>query len=169
MKRWLVALLFFAIGAIVFMPRLSVWYAIEEKMAHSDLYLHYKSSKENLFTLSFHNNRIYLDKTPVAESKKIDFTPLLFFNRIKLHDLTLYDDPQFYASSCQLVYSILHPLQIDITLKSNYGDIEGVIDLKKKIVTLFANPQQAFAKSPFFNHYFKSTEEGYTYALRYAR
>ena len=146
-KKALLLLLLLWIGMIVFMPKESLYYALEKRLAHEGIEINEEQIEEGMFSLTLKHPVIYVEGIQVATVKKIRVYTLLFYTSIKAENIAVEKSLHRYVPSkvekVWLIHTLLHPLGVSVTAKGGFGTITGMIDLKKRNVHLdVTNPEK---------------------------
>jgi len=146
-KKVLLLLLLLWAGLIVFMPKESLYYTLEKRIAKEGIEINEAQIEEGIFDLILKHPVIYVHGIKVATLKEIRIRTLLFYNRIKVYDIEVDKSLQHYlppkADTVWLTYTVLRPLQIAVKTRGSFGKISGVIRLwEKKIHLDVSNPEK---------------------------
>jgi len=160
MKKIVFITLFLYIGLLFFMPKLYLWYALEDYLNHQNIQLISHKHNTRFTTLHLEDNRLFYRNREIAKIRQIDFLPLIFFNRITLEDLSW---EHFLAKNSTFTHSVLEPFKIKTLLNGDFGDIVGEINLKDHTIVLTSIPTKKFQKNMLFQKLFYKTDEGYRY------
>ena len=161
MKKFIVIAIILYLGLLLFMPKLYLWYALEDYLNRQNIQLVSADNSTKLIALKLYDNRLYYKEKEIAKIRDIEFLPLIFFNRIILSDLNYDVREDILAKKTTFTHSILNPLKIKISSNGNFGDIVGEIDLREHKIALTSVPTKEFQKGKFFKKLFQKTDKGY--------
>ena len=162
MKKVTGSLLLFLLFLILFTPSLWLFYGLNRGLAHVGINVVPQIGKERLVGAKFEEVRLYRGKREVLEAQEGYFLPLLFWNRLTLHNVTLDTKGRFDAGECTLRQSLIAPTQIDVRCDGPDGMLTGAIALRKREVHLLLKPSKG-ADIQSLRRYFRKTKEGYRY------
>lgn len=155
---------------MVFIPKSSVYYLLEENLKKLDVVISNEKLEESLFTLSIENANISTKGIDSAIVSKSDITLLLFYDKLTFSDIKLSSIVETYLpskiKSLEISYSILSPLSVEISAEGDFGKASASVLLLKRSVKAILKPSKKM-----FSHYrrslrfFKKEKDGeYTYA-----
>ena len=165
MKKILLSLVVFYIALIVLMPKKELYYTLNDVLKSNLIEISQKSLHDKLFFLEIKDVELYYDKAKVADIKKIDIIPFIFFNKATILNIELADSVKnilnFKAKELKLTYNIFGFSKIYIASNGTFGELEGEFDLKSKKLFLKLTPSKEFENDKNINKFFKKTENGY--------
>jgi len=139
-KRGLLLFLLLWAGVIVFMPKESLYFALEKRLAKEGIEINEAKIEEGLFGLTLRQPVIYVEGIKVARVQKIRMYTLLFYTSIKAENIEVEKGFHRYVPAkvekVWFIHTLLHPLEISVTVKGSFGTITGMIDLKKHKIHL---------------------------------
>jgi len=146
-KRGLLLFLLLWVGVIVFMPKESLYFALEKHLAKEGIEINEAEIEEGMFGIILKQPIIYIEGIKVARVKTIRMYTLLFYTSIKATNIEIEKGFRRYVPSkiekIWLIHTLLHPLEASVTAKGSFGTITGMIDLKKHKVHLdVTNPEK---------------------------
>jgi len=148
MKKFFIFLLGLLIGIIIFMPKDNLYYTLQNFLKKENIYIN-SDIKSSLY-LQLKNGVVYYNKMDISKFKEIDILPFIFYNEIKAKDIEI-NIGKYKITSLKAFYTPFYPIKIFIKGSSNFGKIEGNIDLLKKeakiyILNLTNNSLKSFLK-----------------------
>ena len=156
MKKFTVFIVGLFLGLIVFMPKDNLYFTLQKYLAKENIYINSKINSFN--TLNLENGTVYYNGMDIITFNKIKIFPFVFFNRIDVNNLKIKLE-NLDIKQADITYSILNPLKVYIKGSSNFGDIDGEIDLiKRKIKIYILNLNNRFLKNML-----KKDKKGYFY------
>jgi len=138
MKKFLIFFSFligFYIGFIIFIPKNELIFTIEKYLKKENIYINAKY-KESLFSEEIKNAKIFINSINLIEFKKAKILPLLFYNKININNISI-NFKNLKINNLNITYFIINPFKILIKGNSNFGKINGFIDLKKRILKVY--------------------------------
>jgi len=138
MKKFLIFLSFligFYIGFIIFMPKNFLIFTAEKFLKKENIYINAKY-KENLLNEEIKNTKIFINSINLIEFKRAKIFPLIFYNKININNI-LINFKNLKINNLNITYSIINPFKVFIQGNSNFGKIDGFIDLKKRFVKIY--------------------------------
>ena len=143
-KNMLIGLVVFWFALLLFMPKESLYYALEEKLEAQGLKINEKAIETGIFSLNLIDADIYFKGINVAHIEKINIFTLLFTTNIHIKALTLDASLKAFApekiDQANITHLLFKPMNVNILASGSFGDIEGVVDLEEKNLRLdFSN------------------------------
>ena len=156
MKKFTVFIVGLFLGLIVFMPKDNLYFTLQKYLAKENIYINSKINSFN--TLNLENGTVYYNGMDIITFNKIEILPFVFFNKIDVNNLKIKLE-NLDIKKADITYSVLNPLKVYIKGSSNFGDIDGEIDLiKRKIKIYILNLNNRFLKNML-----KKDKKGYFY------
>jgi hypothetical protein len=134
MKKFFLFLLGFLIGVLVFMPKDNLYYTFQWLLKKENIYIN--SDIKNGISLDLKNGTVYYNKMDISKFKKISVLPFIFYNEINGKDIVL-NIGNYKLNSLKAVYTVFYPVKIFVKGDSNFGKLDGFIDLIKKEVKIY--------------------------------
>ena len=133
-KKTVIALVLLWFALLLFMPKIQLYYLLEQNLAKQEIKLNESKISENPFGLTVTDMQVYFKGIPVAKIEKTEMVTLLLYNRITATHITLDAllKEKFPASIEKLVlqYSVIDPLHVHISGSGSFGTLEGNYDLR---------------------------------------
>ncbi len=155
MKKFLIFLTAFYIGIIIFSPKENLYFTLQKYLKEQNIYIN-SDIKSNLFSLNLKNAKVFVNKINLINFKKASFYPFIFFNKITVNDIDI-NVQDLNIKKLNVVYSVIKPLKIKIVGESNFGKIDGFIDLTKQYLKVYIkNPKKiiSFLRKDKKGYYF---------------
>ena len=156
MKKILIFLIGFYIGVIVFIPKDNIYFTIQKYLSKEKIYIN-SNIKSNILDLSLNNSIVYYNGMDLIRFKSIKAFLFLFFNEIKANKIKL-NLGNYIIYHLRLIYYIFNPTNILIKGDSNFGKIDGKIDLLKRYVKVYIkltnNNLKAFLRKDKKGYYY---------------
>jgi len=153
MKKFLIVLVGFLLGIIVFIPKENLFYFIQTKIP---FYINAKISS-NIEKLSLNTGNIYVNDINIANFDKANLYLYLFYNKLNVKNLQL-ELGNYTIKNANVTYSILNPLKLDVFAKANFGDVDGFVDLKDRYIKLYIT-----LKDNTIKRFLRKDKKGYYY------
>lgn len=157
MKKFFIFLIGLIIGLTVFMPKKSLYFTLQHFLQKEKIYIN-SEINSNIISLNLKNGTIFYKGIDAIKFKYIVIYPFLLFNNIKANNINI-DFENLNINNLDLAYSIINPLKIYIKGDSNFGKIDGVVDLvNRKIKVYILNLNNSTLKAIL-----KKDKKGYFY------
>ena len=134
MKKFFIFLLGLFIGIIFFMPKDNLYYTAQKFLSKENIYIN--SSIKSGINLDLTNGKVYQNGIDFLDFKEIKVLPFLFFNKIEANNINI-NLQSLKINKLNITYSIINPLKVYISGTSNFGKIEGNINLIKKYIKVY--------------------------------
>jgi len=156
MKKFIVFIIGLFLGLIIFMPKENIYFTLQKYLSKKNIYIN--SNINSFFDLSLKDGIVYYNRMDIMTFKKIDVLSFIIFNKIDVNNLKI-NFGNLEIKKANIYYSIITPFKIYIKGISNFGHIDGNIDLikrKMKIYILNLNNQ-------FLKNILQKDKKGYFY------
>ncbi len=141
MKKFFIFLIGIYIGFIIFMPKENLFFTLQNYLKNQNIYINTKTTS-NPFSLSLKNFTIFINGIDIARGEKISIFPFIFYNKIEAKNINV-NVQNIKINNLFATYSIINPIKIIITGNSNFGKIDGNIDVIKKTIKIYVkNPSE---------------------------
>ena len=87
MKKILIAILFFILGVVLFMPKINLLYTLEGLLKQEHIELREDSLKDRWIDLNLQNALVLYDGIESLQARELTISPWLFYNTIKAYDV----------------------------------------------------------------------------------
>jgi len=138
MKKLLIFFSFligFYIGFIIFMPKNELIFTIEKYLKKENIYIN-ANYKEHLFNEEIKNAKIFINSINLIKFKNAKIFPFIFYNKINIKNILIHFQ-NLKINYLNISHSIINPFKVFITGDSNFGKINGFIDLKNRILKVY--------------------------------
>ncbi len=115
------------------MPKSNLYFKLQEFLKTQNIYIN-SDIKDDFFVLTLKNATVYVNDLDMVTFKSCKFYPFIFYNALKCENINFL---QNYKLNLNATYCVTNPLNIEISGKSNFGIIEGKIDVLTKIVKIY--------------------------------
>ena len=157
MKKTFIFLVGLIIGFIVFMPKKNLYFTFQHFLQKEKIYIN-SEINSNLISLNLKNGTIFYKGIDAVKFKDIFIYPFLFFNNLNATNIKI-DFGNLNINNLDFTYSIINPLKVYIKGDSNFGKIDGIIDLvNRKIKVYILNLNNSTLKAIL-----KKDKKGYFY------
>ncbi len=167
MKKILIALVFFLLGAILFMPKVNLYYTLENLLEKEHVVIKEGALKDRWIDLSIKEAVIFYDGIASVEASAITITPWIFYDKVTMHDVhpTPAIAKMFNAKANHVVltYSVLDYKHILIEAEGDFGQLHGTLNVIAQKIHLVLEPSETFKHNSLVKEYFKKQEEGLVY------
>ena len=160
MKKFLIFLCGLIFGLIVFMPRDNLYYTLQKYLSKENIYIN--SDIDSSININLKKGTVYYNGMDLVTFNKVIISPFIFFNKIEADNIKIkFQDLKI--TKIDVIYSIINPLKVYIKGSSNFGEINGYIDLvKRKIKIYILNLNNNFLKN-----FLKKDKKGYFYYVSF--
>ena len=136
-KKTFIILLSIWIAFLIFMPKKEIYYALEHQLVKFGIKLNEKNIINTIFDLTIDNMEVYYDGVRLMDINKSEFVTFIFYNQIKLHQITFDKSLQLMLpqniNDINVTYSVLTPMKANISATGEFGEVSGYIDFNKTI------------------------------------
>jgi len=128
------------LGFLIFMPKVSLYNTLQERLAKKEIMLNEEHIDEGLFSLALTGVSLYVKGINVAHIEKIDIFTLLFYTRIEIENMVvdevLHRRVPEHIEQIKATYMLVDPKVISVQSSGSFGVAKGEIKLKEKKVHL---------------------------------
>ncbi|RUM67674.1 MAG: hypothetical protein DSZ06_00720 [Sulfurospirillum sp.] len=171
MKKILIAIVSFLVAVVLFMPKVNLFYTLEELLKKEHVEIVVDSIKDRWIDLVLKDATVFYDKIESVKAKEIDIKPWLVYNVIEAKDITMAKGLQsilnFKIDEAKISHSILHYKSLNIEASGDFGSLSGEVDLLKRSVHILLQPTRRFERSQVARDYFKKSKEGLIYESKF--
>ncbi len=170
---WLVLLIFTVVATL---PKANLYYKLEEYLKAESLIIYDEEVSSSLFSINIDNGIINYKGIDGAYFKNLELTTGLVYNNLKLEKLKVNKNLQSLIPTnidiLNIKYSILNPIKVTITGKTQLGNLNGNINLIQRKINLQLNPTKVLNSTQkrllsFMKYEKKSNKGVYTYEYSY--
>ena len=137
-RNILVFLITFYIGIIVFMPKTQAYYYLEHMLNEKGVAVGNEQIDEKIPSINIMHPVAYFQGVDIARVANIKVTPLLFVNSLEADDIELLNIAKKFANihitALKAKQVIAKPFIVKINANGNFGEAQGVIDLKNRVI-----------------------------------
>ena len=131
------------LALIVLMPKLELYYKLEEVLEKQSIVLNEQKKDEGLFSLTLNQVDVYVKGIKLATIEKVDFFTLLFYSRVKCYNIVLDESLKAMAptmfSEAIVSHGIWAPLKLKLEAEGAFGRLDGDVDIKKQYLRVDFN------------------------------
>jgi hypothetical protein len=169
------------IGSILFfillvggLPKKNIYYFIEHKLIDKNIQLVNEKIDDKLFSFSLSSMDILYNQINVAKVENILISPYLFSNTIEIKKIhineILKNTMPSKIENIKIVYSLLNPLNVELSASGDFGIIEGTIGIFTRLLIAKIQISNSF-KTRFSvlsqNKNIIKTKKGYVYEYQF--
>jgi len=125
-------------GLIIFMPKLSIYYYLENTLAKQGIVIYNEKTNSSLTKLTVSNANISFQGADIAEISYLEVKPLLVYNTIEAKNIELAGIAKQFLNiqidSLKAKHTILNPYIVKIDTNGTFGNALGYANLKERIV-----------------------------------
>ena len=138
--------LFFIFALIFFMPKVSLYYYAEQKLAENKIIFSNESAVDNGLSLKLSNADISYDAIESANIKNIDIKLLIFYNSLSVENIELSSMASSFVplhiKRLDIKYTILNPVTIIANASGEFGEANARLNILDKNVTILLTPSE---------------------------
>jgi len=129
---------------LLFMPKEKLYFALEKNLEKQGIKINEKAIETGIFSLNLIDADIYVKGINVAHVEKVNIFTLLFTTNVNIKALTVDASLKAFVpekiEQANITHTLFSPMNAKIIASGSFGDIDGVVDLKKKKLRLdFSN------------------------------
>jgi len=121
---------------ISLLPKIDLYYELEHRLKKENIVLSDEIPSDKFLQFSLENTLLYYNDINMASFSRLDFLPLIFFNRVTVDNIKLQKAMQMFLppkiDKITITYSIIDPMKIYLVSKGQFGKAEGTINLKTR-------------------------------------
>lgn len=155
------------IAIIIFLPKTNIYYAAEESLASTHLYLNGEQVNDRFFYMDIRDATLLLNSMPIGTIEQIRVLPLIVYNRVTVSSVNFSGEfASLFPEGIEYItftYTLLHPFSIMINGEGGFGPVQGEIDLSNERLTLLFEPSQIMRAYPLLLAKLHKSEEGLVY------
>ena len=167
MKKILLFILMFLIGVVLFMPKINLYYTLEDFAQKEHIQIKEKSITDRWIDLDIKDATLFYDGIASVDIAELTISPWIVYNTIKAKDVRPTKEIKrmldVKASEVVMRYSLLDYKHIMIEASGDFGALHGTIDVVAQKVRLLLEPSAKFKHHDIVRQYFKKEEEGLVY------
>lgn len=162
--------LFFIFALMVFIPKTSLYYLLEENMKKFHIVISQESLVENVLSLKIQNLEISVKDIHSGVVEEADITLLFFYNSLKFENIKLSSLVEAYLPSkieeLQVTYTIFNPLFVRVEGKGEFGELEADFNILERNLSVILQPTNMMLKryKKSIKMFEKSEDGSYVYA-----
>jgi hypothetical protein len=138
--------MFFITAFMYFMPKESVYYFLEKQLQQQEIIISSESVMDNGFSLTVTGADISVKSISSAVISRVDVGFFVVYNFINLQNIKLSSTVKsfipLHIDNIDIVYSIFNPLNIKIYGIGEFGEIDGLFNLKTQHLHLVLKPSK---------------------------
>ena len=163
-------LLFFVFVMMVFIPKSSFYFSLEENLKTFNIVISKETLDESVLSLNIHNLEISAKNIQSAIVEDVDVTLLFLYNSVTLTNIKLSSLVEGYLPSkvdkLQLTYTIFDPLLIKVQAQGEFGEMQADINILDKNISVELTPTNIMLKryKKSIKMFKKSKDGVYVYA-----
>ncbi|MDD5158774.1 MAG: hypothetical protein PHI47_01885 [Sulfuricurvum sp.] len=167
MKKILSFSVLLLISIIIFLPKTNIYYAAEESLASTHLYLNGEQVNDRFFYMDVRDATLLLNSMPIGTVEQIRILPLIVYNRVTVSSVNFSGEfASLFPEGIEYItftYTLLHPFSIMINGEGGFGPVQGEIDLSNERLTLLFEPSQIMRAYPLLLAKLHKSDEGLAY------
>ena len=146
-RKSMIVLVVAWITIIVMMPKLELYYKLEEELLKHEIILNEEEIDEGLFSLKLKQVTVYFKGINVATIEEVKMATLLFYSCLKVQTLKVDDSlktmvPQ-NTKEAKATHAVWSPFNLSVEASGTFGAMEGSIDLSERNMRLDFNESKS--------------------------
>ncbi len=170
LSKILAYMLFFIFMLMVFIPKTSLYYLVEEKMKNFDIVISGEKLIEHIFWLEIQDLELSTKAIESASIKEVNIKIFFFYNTLHFSNIQLSSLVEVYLPSkveeLEVRYTIFNPLSIQIEGSGEFGEVDASFDILDRNLSVRLHPSNMMLKryKKSMKMFKKSQEGAYVYA-----
>jgi len=156
------------VGLAIFMPKLSLYYYLENKLAQNGIVIYDEKAESSISNFKLSHAKVSFQGADIAEIGNLKVTPFIVYNRIDAKNIELIGVAKQFADieidTLKAIHSVLKPYIVKLNLKGNFGLAEGYINLKQRVVHIDIVNEEDISK---IKKFLKKSEKGWYYESKF--
>ena len=124
------------LGFVAFMPKVSLYNTLQERLAKKDIKINEERIEEGVFSLTLTGVEVYVKGINLVHIDKIDLFTLLFYTRIEIKNMlvdeVLHRSVPEQITTLMATHTLMSPDGIGVEASGSFGVAKGEIKLKEK-------------------------------------
>jgi hypothetical protein len=146
-KNILLAMVTFWFAILLFMPKIDLYYTLENMLVKQGIEINEKSIDEKVFSLVLKEADVFVQGIKVVRLNRVNIFTLLFYSKIKVDGVNIDDSlKSFIPGTVEEIvanHSVFSPFKMFLHIKGSFGFADGTLNLKNRKVRLnFANSKK---------------------------
>jgi hypothetical protein len=167
MKKILLFILFFYLGAVLFMPKINLYYTLEGLLKKEHVEIKEGRLVDRWIDLKIEDATIFYDGIASVKMDDLTISPWLFYNKIVAQNIQPTTDIKrminVKATEVEISYGVMDYQSIMIEAKGDFGLLHGTLNIFDRNLRLILEPSAKFKHHDIVRRYFKKEEEGLVY------
>lgn len=134
MKKFIVFVISFIVGLVVLMPKENLYFTLQHFLKEKKIYIN--SDIYSGIALVLKDGTIFYNNIDIMNFKNIKVYPFIFFNSINVDSLKI-NFEGLKIKKLNIIYSIANPKRASIKGESNFGKIDGYIDIFDRKIKIY--------------------------------
>ena len=155
-------ILVFLIAVFAFVPTKNLFFLLQKDFSSQQVIINANEIKEFPFDLGLNDIDVFYKKIKISHIDKINFLTFLVFNRVDIKNIKI-NFQNLFVNNLNAKISLFNPMKIYIKGHGNFGDIDGIINLKDKILKIYI----INLKNNNIKYFLKKDKKGYFYATKF--
>ena len=126
------------IGSALFMPKQSLYYFLENKLAKNGIVIYDEKVKSNIGYFKLSHAKVSFQGADIAEIGSLKVLPFIVYNRIDAKNIELTGVAKSYLNAeidmLKATHSILKPYIVKISANGSFGLANGYVNLKQRVI-----------------------------------
>ena len=139
-KNILLVIVTFWFALLLFMPKIDLYYTLENKLIKKGIETNEKSVKEGVFSLVLEEADTYVQGIKVVRLNEVNIFTLLFYSKIHVSGVSIDDSLKSFmpgtVDNAVATHSVLSPFKVFVRLNGSFGLADGIVNLKSKKMRL---------------------------------
>ncbi len=160
---------FFLFFLIYLTPKVNIYYLFEQKLQKFAVIISKEDLQDTGFKLNIKNLEVSYKEIESVKISKMECNIFAFYNTISIKDIKLAKALNSFLprkiQNLKIVYSILNPLNIFLSAKGEFGDLDAKFNISEFAIHLNLKPSKLMLQSykNTLNNLRKTQNGDYTY------
>ncbi|MBD3806457.1 hypothetical protein [Sulfuricurvum sp.] len=154
--------LYILVVIVILIPKKELYYTAEALLEKEEIYLSGETLSGGWFGLDIDNVRILSGISPLANVDHIQMTPWIVVNDLSLYSIKASDGFTLFfpgeIEQARFRYALWNPFEISVTIRGDFGNADGKIDLQEGKIILYVNAVPQMKNYPLLVSKLRSEE-----------
>jgi hypothetical protein len=152
------------------MPKVELYFWLEKLAKEESILIYDEKLESDILTLKVLNAKIETQGIEIAYISKVEFLPLILFNRVTVDNLELSeivkDTINIDVKKIEMEHSILKPLYVDLNISLASGNEKGYIDLDSGLLHIDIKNKKSIS---ILKNILTKSKEGWYYEYKFKK
>jgi len=148
--KLLAYIIFFVLALIFFIPKASVYYAVEKKLLQEKVILSAEEIVDSGFSLQLNHSKVSYKSIQSANIESINVKMFLFYNSLSVNNIELTSMASSFVplhiDKLDVTYTVFNPLNIIANASGEFGEAIAEVNILDRNVSILLIPSQQMLK-----------------------